>query len=185
MDLHLIRLNERRYETIITRDDGVSFHVNGIGRMFAIPHDLAHYAIEGALHLARGFWGSVAAGAVFASMTHVAGRRKPRAALRSLEVLKANKAHIGEAEMLVSIFNGAIEQGCREDSRFLRQRLAEYWYPTDHRRHDITDEDVSAVFAAWRSMSAVWHRLPIGGSMDVVWSAGIRVSDVRVASSSR
>ena len=181
MKLTFTRLDERRYETLVTRDDGVSFHVKGIGHMFAIPHDLAHFAIEEALHLRRGFWGSVAEGAVFPSMTHVAGRRKPRAASRSAEVLKANRGHIGESELLVSIFNGAIEQGCREDSAVLRQRLNEYWYPVADRQCGITAAAISDVFASWRRMWRAWHSLPIGGTLDLVWCAATHANRSRGA----
>ena len=90
MLLQLTRLDERRYETLITRSDGVQFRVKGVGHMRAIPHDLAHFAVERGLRLRRGFWGSVAAGAVFGSLTHVSGRRKPRAAARSQQLLKEN-----------------------------------------------------------------------------------------------
>lgn len=55
MDLLFTRLDERRYESVITRRDGVCFRVNGVGHMFAIPHDLAHLAIEDALRLRHGF----------------------------------------------------------------------------------------------------------------------------------
>jgi hypothetical protein len=77
--LQLTRLDERRYETLITRADGVKYNVKGVGHMAAIPHDLAHFAVERGLDIRRGFWGSVADGAVFGSLTHVSGRRRPHA----------------------------------------------------------------------------------------------------------
>ena len=92
----------------------MSFLVNGAGHMFQIPHDLAHFAIESALQLSNGFWGSVAAGAVLPNMTHIAGRRKPRAGERSTAVLKTNAAHLNEAEVLVRIFNTAFENKQRD-----------------------------------------------------------------------
>jgi hypothetical protein len=98
-----------RYETVITRDDGVSFRIQGVGYAFAIPHDLAHYLVEKALRIENGFWGSVASGAVFPSMTHFAGRRKPKASERSSTLLKANARALIETEVLVRIFNDTIE----------------------------------------------------------------------------
>jgi hypothetical protein len=74
MQLTVKRLTpEGHYETVDTRADGVSFHVKGVAHAFAIPHDLAHFVVERALKLDRGFWGSVADGAVFQSMTYIAG----------------------------------------------------------------------------------------------------------------
>src|SRR6185437_2315766 len=112
MQLTVKRLTpEGHYETAITRADGVSFHVKGVAHAFAIPHDLAHLVVERALQLDSGFWGSVADGAVFKSMTYIAGRRKPKAAARSDAVHKANAGQLSEAEILVRLFNDAIEQG--------------------------------------------------------------------------
>ncbi len=63
MKLTIKRLDRNgRYETMIKRDDGVSFHTNGVAHTFAIPHDLAHFLVEKALGLDQGFWGSVAMG---------------------------------------------------------------------------------------------------------------------------
>src|SRR5258706_10658835 len=91
MRIEVKRLDgDGRYETVMTRDDGVSFRIQGVGHAFAIPHDLAHYLVEKALSIEDGFWGSVASGAVFPSMTHLAGRRKPKASERSSTLLKAN-----------------------------------------------------------------------------------------------
>jgi hypothetical protein len=45
MKLTITRLDEDgRYETMITRDDGVRFSVKGVAHTFAIPHDLAHFS---------------------------------------------------------------------------------------------------------------------------------------------
>jgi hypothetical protein len=64
MRIEVKRLDgDGRYETVITRDDGVSFRIQSVGHTFAIPHDLAHYLVEKALSIENGFWGSVASGA--------------------------------------------------------------------------------------------------------------------------
>lgn len=55
MLLRLTRIDERRYETEITHSDGVTYHVKGVGHMSAIPHDLAHFAIEQGLRIRGGF----------------------------------------------------------------------------------------------------------------------------------
>ena len=172
MRLHLTRLDERRYETVIVRDDGVYFHVQGVGHMFAIPHDLAHFAIEGALQLRRGFWGSVADGAVVDSMTHVSGRRRPRAAERSREVLRANHHELMEAECLVRLFNDALEEGHGPHSPVLRTRLADYLQnspgPSTRR---VSDAEIEGACAAWRRMLEQWRALPVGGTLELSWSA--------------
>ncbi|HEX6747992.1 MAG TPA: hypothetical protein VF092_11930 [Longimicrobium sp.] len=169
MDLTLTRLDERRYETVIRRDDGVRFHVKGVGHMFAIPHDLAHLAIEQALGLRRGFWGSVADGAVFESMTYLGGRRKPHAAERSREVLRANRDSLGEAELLVRIFNDALERGHGPDSSELRARIEGRWTASGHPPRTFTDDEVAAACGAWERMLERWNQLPVGGRLGLEW----------------
>ena len=117
MKLTVTRLEQGKYETLVTRDDGVSYRLQGVAHAFAIPHDLAHFLIEKTLGLKQGFWGSVAGGAVFKTMSYIGGRRKPRAAKRSESLLKSNAAQLNEAEVLVRIFNDAIEQGHDKNPR--------------------------------------------------------------------
>jgi len=170
MQLRLTRLDERRYETVITRADGVTFHVKGVGHMSDIPHDLAHYAVEQGLRIRGGFWGSVAAGAVFGSLTHVSGRRKPRAADRSRQVLKANKDELTETEILVGLFNQAIEEGLGPDSPELHDRLRRYtWTAHGRTPRQFTEAEITATCAGWRRLLERWRKLPIGGTMELMW----------------
>jgi hypothetical protein len=170
MKLSVTRFADRRYETHITRDDGATFHVQGVAHMFAIPHDLAHFAIEQALGLKRGFWGSVAAGAVFKTMHYTGGRRRPHAAERSRTLLKQNAARLSEAEVLVRLFNDAIEQGHAENSPvLLRERLAQRWSPPGKPRRTFSAAEIAATFAAWTEIRRKWDRLPGGGTLELVW----------------
>lgn len=170
MQLTVTRLEDGKYETLIRRRDGVRYHVKGVGHMYDIPHDLVHLAVEGRLGLHRGFWGSVADGAVFTTMTYLGGRRKPHAAERSRQVLKANEGHIGEAEMLVAIFNTALEEGHRAGSPVLRARLREHqWTAPGHTPRVLADGEIEAVCATWERMLALWRALPVGESLEFVW----------------
>ncbi|HET7274279.1 MAG TPA: hypothetical protein VFI91_03830 [Longimicrobiaceae bacterium] len=173
MHLRLKRLDDRRYETEITRSDGVTYHVKGVGHMGAIPHDLAHFVVEQALGIRQGFWGSVADGAVFGSLTHISGRRRPQATQRSKDILKANKKVLTETEILVGLFNQAFEDRLGADSSILRDRLRRYtWTPPGHQPRKITDEQISAVCSAWEDMHRLWQRLKIGETLDLDWPDG-------------
>jgi hypothetical protein len=172
MKLTVTRLADRRYETRVTRDDGASFHLQGVAHMFAIPHDLAHLAIEQALGLRCGFWGSIANGAVFKTMRYTGGRQRPHAAERSRTLLKQNAAQLSEAEILVRLFNDAIEQGHAEDSPALRQRLMQRWSPPGEPRRTFGPTEIAAVFTSWNEMRRQWERLPVGGTLDLAWNAG-------------
>lgn len=170
MLLQLTRLDERRYETLITRSDGVKYHVKGVGHMSALPHDLAHYAVERGLRIRDGFWGSVADGAVFGSLTHVSGRHKPRAAERSKQVLKQNRHQLTATEILVGLFDQAMGDGLGPESPELRTRLRRYiWTPPGHQPRRFSDEEIAAVCAGWGAMLEAWHNLPIGGTLELVW----------------
>jgi hypothetical protein len=125
MKLTVTRHPQGKYETVITRDDGVIYRLKGVAHTFAIPHDLAHFVVEKTLGLDRGFWASVADGAVFKTMDYLDGRRRPRAAERSETLLKSNALQLNEAEVLVRIFNDTIEQGQAEDSPLRKKRLRE------------------------------------------------------------
>lgn len=171
MLLKLTRLDDRRYETEITRSDGVTFHVKGVGHMGALPHDLSHYVVEQGLGIRGGFWGSISAGAVFGSLTHVSGRRKPRASERSRAVLKDNKGALTETEILVGIFDQALQQGLRPDSPQLRENLRRYtWTAPGRVPRQFTDAEIEATCTEMWRMRERWQQLPIGGTLDLVWA---------------
>jgi hypothetical protein len=163
--------NEGRYKTVIARDDGVRFHIAGVGHNFAIPHDVAHFVGEKALRLTRGFWGSVADGAVFPTMIHIDGRRKPKAAERSKELLKDNARQLNEAEVLVRIFNDTIEQGHQESSQVLRRRLEERFVTTGRQPREVSKSEISEIFAEYQELLSKWRDLPAGSSMDLFWKS--------------
>jgi hypothetical protein len=169
MKLTVTRLDQGKYETVIMRDDGVSYRLKGVAHMFAIPHDLAHFLVEKTLRLDRGFWGNVADGAVFKTMGYIGGRRKPKAAERSESLLKANAAPLNEAEAVVRIFNDTIEQGHHENSPVLRERLQNRLVRPGLEFRRFRDAEISEVYRAYQDMLARWQKLPVGGSMELKW----------------
>jgi hypothetical protein len=169
MKLTVTRLDRGKYETVVTRDDGVSYRLKGVAHHFAIPHDLAHFLVEKTLNLQQGFWGNVADGAVFKSVSYLGGRRKPKAAERSDNLLKNNAPQLNEAEALVRIFNDTIEQGHDERSPVLHARLRERLARPglDFRR--FSEAEISDVYSAYKDMLSQWQRLPVGGRLELHW----------------
>jgi hypothetical protein len=159
--------------TRIERDDGVTFSMAGVGHNFAIPHDVAHFVVETALRLDRGFWGSVSGGAVFPAMTYEGGRRKPKAAERSTTVLKANARPLGEAEVLVRIFNDTIEQGHGETSSVLHGRLKERLASSREQSPNISQAQIADVYATYRAILTRWQNTPVGGTLDLQWESSL------------
>ena len=169
MKLTVTRLDQGNYETVVTRDDGVSYRLKGVAHMFAIPHDLAHFLVEKTLRLHQGFWGSVADGAVFKTMSYIGGRRKPKAAERSENLLKLNAAPLNEAEAVVRIFNDSIEGGHRENSPVLRERLRSRLARPGLEFRIFSDAEISEVYRAYHDVLAKWQKLPVGSSMELKW----------------
>lgn len=170
MRLEVKRLDQDgRYETIITRDDGVSFRALGVGHTFTIPHDLVHYVIEQALEINDGFWGSIAAGAVFKSMTYLSGRRKPKATERSRAVLKANARALTEAEVVVGLLNSMIEQGHGENWAVISRQLREHLISPGTKLRSISPKDITGVYSAYRAQRQEWEALPVGGILVRQW----------------
>jgi len=89
MQIVVTRIDMHRYSTIVERS-GIQLRVPGYGFMRALPHDLAHFVVEGGLRLERGFWGSVADGAEFSGMEWIGGRRKPHASQKAKATSKEN-----------------------------------------------------------------------------------------------
>lgn len=170
MKIEVKRLDDDgKYETVIKRGDGVSFSIQGVGHSFAIPHDFAHYLVEKTLSIEDGFWGSVASGVVFPGMTHLAGRRKPKASERSSTLLKANARTLIEAEVLVRIFNDTIEQGHRENSTVLAGRLRDRLASPRTKSRPISPGHIAAVYSAYKALQQDWRTLPIGGTLTRQW----------------
>jgi hypothetical protein len=165
--------SDGRYMTYITRDDGVTFSVQGVGHNFAIPHDVAHYLVEKALRLERGFWGSVSEGAVFPTMTYVEGRRKPKAAERSGAIRKTNALQLSEAEVLVRIFNDTIEQGHAETSSVLYGRLKERQAYSAEGPRKISPAQISEVFASYKDILSKWKNTSVGSTLDLHWESSL------------
>ena len=105
-----VEKTRERPTIIAVRDDGVTLRVRAPDRKFSPPHDLIHLIVEKGMRLQRGFWGSIAAGAKFASAAVIDGRQKPGANERSAQVVKANASHLSEAEMIVGAFQKVLHE---------------------------------------------------------------------------
>lgn len=75
-----------------------------------IPHDLVHFIVERETDEDGGFWGAVAAGAVFSSMVHLDGRRPPHAAERSAAAIRARSGRLQRAELMAGLVTRIVDQ---------------------------------------------------------------------------
>jgi hypothetical protein len=169
MKITFSRIAERRFCTTIERDDGVKLQVPVYDRTSLMPHDLSHYVVERELRLRRGFWGSVADGALFAGMVILDGRQKPQAAPNSKELIKANHENVIEAEVLVSSFKEVIEKRLKPDSVAAEARLAQRWMPQHPDAKPLNSETIQRVCSALLAAQHRWQSLKLGASFDVDW----------------
>src|SRR5581483_9662717 len=151
MYITFTRTGKCSYSTTAKRADGVTVSVPGYDRTAPLPHDLAHYVVEHGLGLEQGFWGCVAAGALFPGMKVTDGRQPPHAAERSKRVLREAGQRGTEAEVLVGALCEIALAGTDENWLAARARLATEWTPTRRARAPLTHEEVRRVCAALRA----------------------------------
>jgi hypothetical protein len=168
MQIVVTRVDAHRYLTIVKRNS-VLLGVPGYGFMRALPHDLAHFVVEGSLGLDRGFWGSVADGAEFSGMERIEERRKPHATQKTKTTGKENADYLSEAERLVACFEKIVDGNLDRIPRLAEAELREALATVRHRTQAIVASDIAKVCGAWREMQARWNELPVGESIRIDW----------------
>jgi hypothetical protein len=94
----------QRGYAVVERDDGVVYRVDGFSTTGPrLPHDIRHLIVERELRVSDGVWGTIAAGAVYGSMTHLRGRRPPHAAEASERAQREQRNRVMRAELLANL----------------------------------------------------------------------------------
>jgi hypothetical protein len=169
MNITFTRTGEHTYATQVLRDDGVTLEVPNPDRTHSMPHDLAHYVVEQGLGLQRGFWGCVAAGALFPGIKVISGRQPPHAADRSHSIIREAGQHGTEAEVLVGILFGLMEEGLDQNGPAVRAALGNAWRSSKPSRGPLELEEAQRVCVALREAQQRWQALAVGQSMTVRW----------------
>lgn len=169
MEITFTKTGERTYEVVASRDDGVTLRVRTPDKPLKIPHDMAHYVVERELKMEGGFWGSVAAGAVFGTVQVVSGRQPPHAAELSAALIKASYGEQAAAELYVAVMQAVVRDGVERDWRLVCSRLDEAWRPFRRPRPPVSAEDALRVCRALREAEERWLALPVGESVKVTW----------------
>ena len=150
---------------VVHRDDGVIYRVRGNGQRCGpdVPHDLAHFVVERALGISGGFWGSVAGGAVFTSMSHVSGRRRPHAAETSKAIKRAQRGAIQYAEVMVWL----VEQITGDDDASIRRLTSRALatLPPPYPEPGV----IRGGLVALREATAHWQALEPGEELALTW----------------
>ena len=116
------------------------------------------------MRLQRGFWGSVADGAKFSSMEVIDGRQKPKANEKSAQIIKANEAHLSEAEMIVGAFQKVLHEDIRPHEKSVWQLL----------RSSGRTVERDLLRATWDELASFrdqWEALKLGDGVLLVWGS--------------
>ena len=170
MQITFIRKSARDCAIRCTCDDGAVLAVRRYSRPLGLPHDLAHYVIERELGLAWGFWGLVAAGATFASVTTCAGRKRPHHQEEGQWLIKQHRDDLTEAEALVGVLLDVWRDGASAEAAY-RAVLAGCWRRTDAAP---SREQVARVYTALNQRETQWLRLAQGETLTVEWPTAPR-----------
>jgi len=164
MDILFRKSGFSREPSVASRSDGVRLSIPVFGRLDPIPHDLAHFVVERELDLQRGFFGSIADGAIFGGMRVLSGRQPPHAGERSQMVMKANHYPILFSEILVDRTLRALK-GEAVGIQPLPMTLPHIPASTRAEREAL----IQPLAAKMEEMCERWQAIPMGESLLVVW----------------
>lgn len=156
------RTGERRYSVSVegsginaaTMDPAPGYHDK-------LPHDAAHFIVENELGIMGGVFGQLAAGGTANTFFSIDAKRPKKAKKRGAEMLKANK----------------------EDAVFSEHAV--YTAQSRWEAHEIipetriADDDLKRIIDRFEEFSKIWSRLPVGGSITLVWKHDPKVKRTR------
>jgi hypothetical protein len=175
--------HERTY-ALVERDDGVRYRLYGETDPFPgsrLPHDLRHLIVERELGITDGLWAGIAAGLVFRTMRYVSGRRPPRAAARSRELIAAFAAPGLRAELIADLVESVAALShptAAQIRRLAKAKLAmlpdagDAGYAGDAGHAGDAGLDPAAIAAAATAMqveASRWARLRVGEELCYDW----------------
>jgi hypothetical protein len=172
--------------SLIERDDRAVYTMKEFSRPGTrLPHDLRHFITERELRVRDGIWGGIAAGMVYASMTHVRGRRPPHARERSDGLKRTQRQRLLRAELLAGLVESvaALDSPAEDDIRRLT-RAALTVVPLTEPGSDPAavaavppPEALARAARAMQVEAARWARLRTGESLVYEWPPGPRAHE--------
>jgi hypothetical protein len=173
MEITFTRSGERYCKTVAVRDDGVTVQVPCFDRPAWMPHDIVHYVVERGLGLEHGFWGRVAAGAIFPGMTVLEGRQPPHAAIKSHAAIQGFGQYGTEAEVLVGMLLEIARQKLDTNLQVAHAQVRKAWQAGQSAREPLRAEEVRQICCELRVMQQEWQALADGESLTVSWSRSV------------
>lgn len=166
--------DHQRAYSLVARDDGVVYRLDGGTAGPRLPHDIMHLVAERELGITDGIWAGIAAGVVFASMTHVSGRRQPHAADRSGTILRGFRDRGLRAELvaeLVSAVAGLDSPTSAQITKLAAVKLsvlpgARSWTGPGSQ---FAPDRIAAAARAVQVEASRWARLRVGEQLSYDW----------------
>lgn len=155
-----------RSYSIVERSDGVRYRVHEGVAGPSLPHDAVHLIVERGTGDDGGFWGAVAAGAVFGSMEHLDGRRPPHARRRSDQAIKARSDRLQRAELMAGLVQRVADEritGTGQVARAAEEALSTL---PDTR---VDEAKVIAAAEELREKARLWAALAPGEKLVMEW----------------
>jgi hypothetical protein len=168
--VQIVFVRERIRESTATihRPDGVVVELPSFSRKHRVPHDLAHAVAERRLGLARGIYGTIAAGGMFANMRVVAGRPRHDAAQRSERILRANARELGLSEVLGGALHHAVEHGQLSS---VARRARKAWESLNPEPCPYDREQLEDAAFELDLLTQAWVQLGVGQGLEFAWPA--------------
>jgi hypothetical protein len=170
--------DHQRGYSVVERDDGVVYRMSGFTTSGTkLPHDIRHLIVERELRISDGIWGSIAAGTVYTSMSHLRGRRPPHAAERSAQLKRIQRGQVMRAELLANLVEAVAlldDPSSDEIRRLTRERLSvvPVVEPGTDPADVIAMPSPAALTAAAQALqveAARWARLRVGENLVYDW----------------
>jgi hypothetical protein len=169
MTVVFTKINWHKYSSIATRDDGVSVAIPGFGSSKPLPHDVVHFITEDELGVDYGFWGCVAAGAIYKGMVVVAGKLRHDSKRKSEEIIKGNGQKISEAEILAGIILIILNEGIQNEWSKIQFVQKSAWRAASPSRPLMTHGEVKRICARLEGLCERWQALPNGRTLELTW----------------
>ena len=156
----------------IERDDGVVLAIESGNRKGFVPHDMVHFLGEQAFGIDDGFWGSIAAGALFQSVQVVEGKLRHDAVARSRALLKQNAEGLLLGEVIGGAPYEAVEHGLDLETAY--KHLVRGWGSIRTTPMPYDRPMLAAAIEAFADARRSWAAVPVGGDLPMVWRTSMR-----------
>ncbi|GAA4484655.1 hypothetical protein GCM10023191_008090 [Actinoallomurus oryzae] len=155
-----------RSYSIVERSDGVRYRVREGVAGPSLPHDAVHFIVERGTAEDGGFWGAVAAGAVFDSMDHLDGRRPPHAQRRSEQAIRARSDRLQRAELMAGLVQRVADERITSTDQVARAAEEALSTLPDTR---VDEAKVIAAAEELREKARFWAALAQGEKLVMEW----------------